>query len=515
MAARVEIIIQAKDAASQVLRGVTSQFGALGGMIDAFASGNALEAITGAIVKFGVESVKATQDYAAEVEKLSYITGNSYEETSRLIQVADDYVVSTEALTMAQKSLAKDGIQLTTESLARLSDEYNAIQDPAQKALFLTEKFGRSGYELAKMMQVGGDAIRANAAAINDSLIMTDKQIAQAEELRTAQDELNDNWEAMKVKIGSDLIPVLADLTEEMNIQAEVNERMAAGEGKGAWWEGRMQQVQRVTQAVREERDAQDAANKAMIDGSKAASGLGEAYGEVIDPLIEINKLNQQRLGLAENIFEAEQEFQSKINDLQSERADVQGELDAAIAQGWWEGSEKVQDYKSKLSELDQKIAETAEAHNQASQKIVYDLILQKLAVEGISDAEFEMMIEAGKALGVVDEKSANTAKSLMGIADAFESGVLSAEHLSAAIGAIPDEKQVTVTVLQQGYDMQMLSQSYGTGAGGTTSARAPAGAPARGAAPAGGGSSIYNIYNPTIVLPSGFENALLNALQV
>jgi hypothetical protein len=150
--------------------------------------------------------------YADEVRNFSQITGVSAEETSRLIQVADDYKVSTDALTKAQKSLAKEGYNLTLESLAQLSDEYLKVNDGQERMNFLVKYFGKSGADFAEIMLAGGDAIRSKSEAVQGSLILDQKALDAAREYQRQQDELNDSIKGIKIAIGEWALPGLNEL---------------------------------------------------------------------------------------------------------------------------------------------------------------------------------------------------------------------------------------------------------------------------------------------------------------
>ncbi len=167
----------------------------------------------GAVMK---ESVDFTLKYAEQVRDLSRVTGASAEETSRLVQVADDLKVDYGTLTQAAKALAKDGIALTTEALANASDEYLAFGTAGERAQFATEKFGKAGLELTKILEQGGDAIRGMAAEQNGSLILTDDVLKKTRDYEKAQDSLSDTLDGFKVVVGTAVIPLLAGIVSGM-----------------------------------------------------------------------------------------------------------------------------------------------------------------------------------------------------------------------------------------------------------------------------------------------------------
>ena len=152
------------------------------------------------------------------------MTGSSAEEVSRLIQVSDDLQISTESLEKAMAGAVRKGIDPSVDSIASLSDQYLALAPGLERSQFLVEKFGRSGLEMAKLMEQGGDKIRDMSAAVDDSLIVTEDAIAANQEYYAAMDNLNDVIQGVKLEFAQGLIPVLskvAKLMEEVSKKGE------------------------------------------------------------------------------------------------------------------------------------------------------------------------------------------------------------------------------------------------------------------------------------------------------
>lgn len=156
------------------------------------------------------QTVGSTVKYAKEVRDLSTNLNLSAEETSKIIQASDDYGISVETITSALQMAVKKGFTPSIETLAKLADEYNNISDPTQRAARLTEVFGRNWTALTPMLKEGGTAIR-NAAkeAERLGLVLSDKDVQAARELEIQIDNLNDRVDALKLKIGKQLIPDL------------------------------------------------------------------------------------------------------------------------------------------------------------------------------------------------------------------------------------------------------------------------------------------------------------------
>lgn len=156
----------------------------------------------------------AISDYSAyieEVDRIATYTGMASEETSQLIQVADDLRIETSTLEMALKTMSTNGTEPSIEGLGRLSDQYISIQDPLQKAQFLTDNFGKSGVEMARMMELGSDSINQLTDDVSEYMVITGKSKEEAEKYISALDNWQDSIEGVKYKLATELIPALTD----------------------------------------------------------------------------------------------------------------------------------------------------------------------------------------------------------------------------------------------------------------------------------------------------------------
>lgn len=188
------------------------------GLADLKAGLDIVSNVGGKVVNFLKDATEETVKYAAEVRDLSRSIGANAEETSALIQVADDVTVSTGTLEAAFKAAIKNGIQPSIENLAKLSDEYRAIQDPVQRSQFAMDKFGRAGLEMAKILEQGGDAIRESAKAAKEmGLTLSDDAVQSARDFEIGMDNLGDRVDALKTKIGTGLLPVVNKFFETMD----------------------------------------------------------------------------------------------------------------------------------------------------------------------------------------------------------------------------------------------------------------------------------------------------------
>jgi len=190
------------DQAKAASRGMTDFMSAIGGV-------NQVLGIGRAVID---QTIGRTMEYAGQIRELSLLTGANAEESSKLIQAADDMGISYGTLQQTMEAAVRRGVDPSIEGMARLADQYNAISDPIQRSKFLMDTFGRSGAELAMLMREGSNGIRELGRAAEDSgLVMTQTAINGARELEMQIDALNDQVEAVKINIGNAFIPVAVD----------------------------------------------------------------------------------------------------------------------------------------------------------------------------------------------------------------------------------------------------------------------------------------------------------------
>lgn len=160
------------------------------------------------------DSIKETMDYNKSIRDLAQNLAITTEETSRIVQTADDFTVSQEAVTTALQMAVKKGMKPSIDTLAQMADLYNSISDPTERAAKLTEVFGRNWAALTPMLKEGGQAIREAAAAQDEALIVTEEQAKKTRELEQNFDALGDKVTALKLKIGNGFMPAAVETTD-------------------------------------------------------------------------------------------------------------------------------------------------------------------------------------------------------------------------------------------------------------------------------------------------------------
>lgn len=201
--------------------------------------------VAGGLLKAGITAaaaaaVKAVNDTAAynrEIRLLAQSINATTEETSRLVQVADDVGVSQDALTRALQLASKNGFAPTIDNIAKLADETRGLTDPTEKAAALSKVFGRGWAELVPLLDMGGNAIKENAAAVSDSLIVTAKASKATREYEIAQDNLGDAVDGMARQFGNLAIPALTEFFNTLKDGVETLDLLVN-------WQNKIVQVQ-------------------------------------------------------------------------------------------------------------------------------------------------------------------------------------------------------------------------------------------------------------------------------
>lgn len=227
----IEIVLKATDNASKVLKDTSKNIGdvesASGKLSGAFKLLTSA-AIGGAVIKFFSDSLSYTTEYASQVRELSRNIGATTEESSRLIQVADDLEISEGALEGALKAAIRKGIEPSIENLGKLADEYLAIQDPIARTKFLMDNFGRSGADLGALMEQGSQGIHdMGKEADATGLIMSQEGVESARQYALAVDGLQDSWHGMQVALSQEVMPTLTAAANTLVLLVTWNKRLA------------------------------------------------------------------------------------------------------------------------------------------------------------------------------------------------------------------------------------------------------------------------------------------------
>lgn len=419
MPARVQILVEAQDAASGIFRGLTSQLGSFGSIIEDVTTkniswGNIATSVTSAVVDGVQDSIRAAQEYSEVIRDQMLLSGQSAEASSRFIQVLDDYQLSADDAKAATRALTREGLAPTVETVIELSRQYNELNTVEEKNAFVTKNLGRAGQEWLNLLAQGPDKIQDMNDSVSESLILNNQQVQNMEKVRLAQDAWNDTIQGTKIQIGL-LIGSLVQYEETIDRQLESLETLDEISGKTS-------QNYRFLTADQEALIAQMERGHAMTE---LYNEQMQEHGDVIEDTSEdykglIGDIQRYQKEI-DRYAEKNEDLMKTETALQAERADLQNQLKTLTAQGYGPASKAVQDLQGKITEVNKKIgdnknalAENAAAHQEWAAQTVYAFATARAGADGMIDAlEGEVLIEAGQALGLFDRRTAETMRNV------------------------------------------------------------------------------------------------------
>jgi len=220
----VKIMENASGKAGGVFKALNMQFDNLKKQVPALGSAfnlltNPITLVTAGVGAFGLEAKKSITElvaYNKTVREMMQVTGLSADETSRIIQVSDDWGIELGTVTNALDLMNRKGITPSIDKLSQIADEYVNATDKSAFMEEATKKYGRSFGDLIPILAKGGDALREQAASISDNMIATDESIEASREFEVAMDDLGDAVQGLEYTLGNDLIPILVDTIQTL-----------------------------------------------------------------------------------------------------------------------------------------------------------------------------------------------------------------------------------------------------------------------------------------------------------
>jgi hypothetical protein len=408
------------------------------------AGGIALAGIT-AVSAAIVDSVKETMDYTKAMRDLAQNLGMTIEETSRLVQVADDFTVSQESVTTAMQMMVKRGVAPSIEGLAKIADQYNAIKDPVKQAALMTELLGRNWTALTPMLKEGGDAIRANAAAQSDALIVTEEMSKKTRELEIGIDNLNDKLLALKLKVGNALVPVLTDatdafgfLTDGINSADAVENQYTSTIAKLVVLRGaeshevelatkmlrdylalkqsvgisvsertlranmaEVKSLQKIDAAMVEARDGLLAYAEAAQTGGKASEDFGRWLEEGVTA-----KMSDLAVAMGGAVKSEMESFNERQNALKTRAIELQGVISSSYGQ-------VKADAIASLQSVNAELETNAAKHEEATKRILFGYAEQNLALDGLTTTEGDALDALAVKWGLKSKSDVDAMKAI------------------------------------------------------------------------------------------------------
>ena len=448
-----------KEASKALVPGLESARSSVTG----FLSTNA--ALIGVLVGVGAAAAKAFnkfQDYAGDVRDLAIASGTTAEESSRLLQVMDDFEVTAGDVTNAARALKEKGLVPTVDTLAKLSDQFLAIEDPAERLKFAQDNLGRSASAYYNVLSQGSKVILDSATSTNKMLILTDKQIKDAEQERLAVDALGDAWQGFVVQLGAAVGGIILANDEHTKAIAILREQgvvLGRGVENTDAYAAALAQVragqEQVTTATTEGTEITLSAAEADKARDEALQNLSRAFEGLLSSMFSIQSANDNYHKTIEDINRSDQELANKKYDLELAFKREQAAGDAT--------AESFSDYIHALAEVNQAIDENIIKRDEASKDLqkqadqrVFDLAQERLGADGvITSGEFEFLQNLAVQKGLVSQAAADQAIAESRAADDIvnsymdqaDAGMSAADAIIQSYGAVNDTLAETLNL--------------------------------------------------------------------
>lgn len=393
-------------------------------------------------------SITELVNYNKTIRETMQLTGLSAEETSRLVQVSDDWGLNIDEATTAMEMMNKKGVTPSIDNLAKIADEY---VNAADKTIFIenaTKLYGKSFGNLVPILVKGGDALREQAASINDNLIATDASMKASREYEVAMDELGDTVTGLKYNLGKGLLPAILEVTKGLNglIESNMDANYAFGLAKKAYDAGTisLDEYKDICEDIRTRTYENNAAlqelaktEKAYIEYSQAVNvqdnirrGLLPKVTEATEDLTlsteelakktsdanfaqaeaerQAGRLTQayddMNAAISGRLGPANDDFIKKQGDLVLQMQNAQTEIDNAIRDGYNPLSKKVLGLQGDYDTLKGQYTANETEHDRVTKEIMFDILEQRAAIGGLTEDEIKYLSQISEAWGLVDE---------------------------------------------------------------------------------------------------------------
>lgn len=392
----VDIIIKANDQTGGALTKLNTAFKGLTGFSLSAAGGIAAAGTAiSKLYQFVKDSVDETEKYVTSITDLSRVLGMTTEDTSRLVQASDDLFISQEKLTTAMLAASRQGIDTSVNGLKKLSEEYLNLAPGVDRAQFLMQKFGRSGADMGKLMEIGADGIDKAMASISDSLVVTKQSREDIIKYKQAIDNLNDSWQGVKYTIGEVAIPALVRLADMIQgVYKEVENADNAVLTSMGGFNLTARQIEKYGININNLSPAMEAWRQSLIAQGEAFQALEPEIQGTTDALGNLSDQYSSVTSLAKSL---------QINDEALLTAETN--LAEYIKTHPWD-KKGIEDRKQAVSELKE------EQVRMVDQWMV-DVFQKMLMADGaLSDSEMAFLLQFQVDTGLISEENAKRAQS-------------------------------------------------------------------------------------------------------
>jgi len=468
--------------------------------------------------------IKDTEEAAEGYRKLSAATGASVEFLSGFKEAADDVRVSGEAVDSALTKFARglggvkdvsDGVAESGKGIAAsladigikandaeghvrpladilpdVADAFSHMADGPQKTALAIQLFGKQGAELIPILNKGRDGLNEMMQAAKDAgLTMSGDTIRAVDELKKAQDSLGDAATSVGRKIGTTLIPMLADVVHWFNLIVTGSDDVATANklaadamfqmaNDGKIQADTLKQVATGSDVLKAAFASQIGRSEAVekswgvlgTRGAEAAESMRQMYPELFNVSDASIKAEDSTLKLTEaqkKVTEGSVEYKDKTQDLvdtmlkRDQQLDGINEKEKALTEAYQKGYITSDQYSQGQLHLMDATAKVKDEFDKASGKIhdgAEATERMDKAAQGAAEREkgFEKsMRDAAAAAQELKDKTDNLTEGFGKMPEKMDAAAKAAMAWKLATG------QITVADAEQTLVAQGLTQAY------------------------------------------------------
>jgi hypothetical protein len=347
---------------------------------------NIAMAAGGALVAFGVKSVKAFQDTALAAGAFADATGTSVEAASRWVEVAGDFGIEAGAVEGAMRKMnlaiangkpvmddfgdsivrAKDGTVDSAATFQNLVTRIGAIKDPTARAKAAQEAFGKSYGDVARFMEMSAADLAAALGNVSEQKVIDEAELAKARKFQASMDELKDKLDDVTMTLGEGLVPILSDTADKLVWAADKAGELSdalenlTGSDAASWAETLSSPVNVATKAM-------DLFSDAIGSNVSATDGISYAWdyftGNLEDGTTAIEygteAADEMAAMYAERVVPTADSAAESIADLEQATADLDGAYSGLLGKlsqqdAWDTFFAKMYEYHSSTDRSDQ-----------------------------------------------------------------------------------------------------------------------------------------------------------------
>lgn len=363
-------------------------------------------AVGSALVAFGAKAVSAYQDAALAAGEFADATGVSVEQASRLIEVAGDVGVEVGTIQGAMQKfnkavadgrldefsdslvMAKDGSIDAYESFIDTATAIGKIQDPTKRAQAAQQAFGKSYGEIAELMKMDADDLRAALDDVSDAKVIDEGELRRAREFRSMLDNLRGRLEDVQLVVGERVVPRLVLMGKAVESIASALDKIPDG---GLLFGMDADAERKALTAIGLYDDAAMAIGDVIDKSAGAVDALDDAGTAADDVGEDLADLDKAATSAANATRDLTDEYKRLTDSLSDEEA--------------WLGVEQaIDDYKDKVNE--------AGASNRDKRKALIDLKQSLIDyLSSLEDVPFEKQTEI---LALIDQGKLDEAEALL-----------------------------------------------------------------------------------------------------